>query len=98
MDLDAQVNVEGTAASTLGGIGGHPDFAAGAARSDGLSVIAVPTRHARRYTLVDRLSRPTSTPAHDVDVVVTEQGAADLRGLDRAERRNALLRLWGRQP
>ncbi|WP_322749848.1 MULTISPECIES: acetyl-CoA hydrolase/transferase C-terminal domain-containing protein [unclassified Frankia] len=98
VDLDAQVNVEGTAASTLGGIGGHPDFAAGAARSDGLSVIAVPTRHARRYTLVDRLSRPTSTPAHDVDVVVTEQGAADLRGLDRAERRNALLRLWGRQP
>jgi acyl-CoA hydrolase len=97
LDLDGQVNVEGTAASALGGIGGHPDYAAAAARSvGGLSIVAVPSTHNGRPTLVPALSRPVSTPAHDIDVVVTERGAADLRGLSRPERRQALLRLWGR--
>jgi acyl-CoA hydrolase len=97
IDLDGQVNVEGTAASVLGGIGGHPDYAAAAARSiGGLSVVAVPTVHHGKPTLVARLSRPVSTPAHDVDVVVTERGLADLRGLSRPERRRALGGLWGR--
>ena len=95
IDLDGQVNVEGTAASVLGGIGGHPDYAAAAARSaGGLSIVAVTSVHQGRPTLVSRLSRPVSTPAHDVDVVVTERGLADLRGLSRPERRRALERLW----
>jgi acyl-CoA hydrolase len=95
IDLDGQVNVEGTAASALGGIGGHPDYAAAAARSvGGLSIVAVPTTHCGQPTLVRRLSRPVSTPAHDVDVVVTERGMADLRGLSRPERNRALARLW----
>lgn len=98
VDLDGQVNVEGTATSVLGGIGGHPDYAAAAARSiGGLSIVAVPTIHQGRPTLVTRLSRPVSTPAHDVDVVVTERGIADLRGLSRPERRQALARLWDGQ-
>jgi acyl-CoA hydrolase len=95
IDLDGQVNVEGTADAVVGGIGGHADYAAAAARSaGGLSIIAVPTAHRGRPTLVARLSRPVSTPAHDVDVVVTERGAADLRGLSRPERRAALTNLW----
>jgi acyl-CoA hydrolase len=96
IDLDGQVNVEGTAASALGGIGGHPDYAAAAARSiGGLSIVAVPSAHNGRPTLVTQLSRPVSTPAHDVELVVTERGAADLRGLSRPERRRELRRLWG---
>jgi acyl-CoA hydrolase len=91
IDHDAQVNVEGTATALVGGIGGHPDYAAAASRSArGLSVIALASRHRDRSTRVERLSRPVTTAAHDVDVVVTEHGAADLRGLDRAERRRAL--------
>ncbi|GGL13663.1 acetyl-CoA hydrolase/transferase C-terminal domain-containing protein [Nocardia jinanensis] len=96
LDIDGQVNVEGTEKAIVGGIGGHPDYAAAAARSvGGLSIIAVTTTHRGRSTLVPRLSRPVSTPAHDVDVVVTEHGVADLRGLDRAERTEALLAAWG---
>jgi acyl-CoA hydrolase len=96
IDLDGQVNVEGTASAVLGGIGGHPDYAAAATRSvGGLSIIAMASRHHGRPTLVPSLSRPVSTPAHDVDMVVTERGAADLRGLSRAERRDALKELWG---
>jgi acyl-CoA hydrolase len=98
LDVDGQVNVEGTAASALGGIGGHPDYAAAAARSvGGLSIIAVPTTHRGQLTLVRRLSRPVSTPSHDVDVVVTERGVADLRGLSRPERNRTLLQLWDGQ-
>jgi acyl-CoA hydrolase len=95
IDVDGQVNVEGTAAAVLGGIGGHADYAAAATRSvGGLSVITVTTRHNGKPTLVPRLSRPASTPSQDVDVVVTERGSADLRGLSRPERRAALGKLW----
>lgn len=95
IDDQGQVNVEGDRSSNLGGIGGHPDYAAAGARSvGGLSIVAVPSRHRGKLTLVEQLSRPVSTPAHDVEIVVTEHGSADLRGLDRAERRAELRRLW----
>lgn len=95
IDDQGQVNVEGLPGAAVGGIGGHPDFAVAAARSTGgLSIIALPTMHLGRSTLVEQLSAPVSTPSHDVDVVVTETGSADLRGLDRAERAAAIRALW----
>jgi acyl-CoA hydrolase len=94
IDLDGQVNVEGLAHTAAGMIGGHPDFAAAGARGGGLSVIALASRHRDSPTLVERLSRPVTTPSHDIDVVVTDRGTADLRCLSRAERRRALLDLW----
>jgi hypothetical protein len=95
IDVQGQVNVEAVDGSSVAGIGGHPDYAFAAARSlRGLSVIALPTQRGRHRTLVELLSAPVSTPSHDIDVVVTEQGSADLRGLDRAERRVALEALW----
>jgi len=95
IDVDGQVNVEGTPSAVLGGIGGHADYAAAAARSvGGLSIIAVTTRHNGKPTLVSQLSRPVSTPSQDVDIVVTERGEADLRGLSRPERHAALGKLW----
>jgi acyl-CoA hydrolase len=59
-------------------------------------VVAVPSRHRTGPTLVERLSGPVTTPSQDVDVVVTERGAVDLRALDRPARRTALRDLWGR--
>jgi hypothetical protein len=95
VDLDGQVNVESVGGSAVAGIGGQPDFAAAASRSiHGLSIIALPTSQGRHCTLVERLAAPTSTPSHDVDIIVTEQGTADLRGLDRIERRRAIATLW----
>ena len=96
LDVAGQVNVEGTESAIVGGIGGHADYAAAGARSvGGLSIVAVSSTHKGRSTLVRRLSRPASTPSQDVDVVVTERGATDLRGMSRAERAAALLDLWG---
>lgn len=95
IDLDGQVNVEAVGDSAVAGIGGQPDYAAGAARSvHGLSIVAVPTHRGPHRTLVEWLAAPTTTPSHDIDVVVTEHGAADLRTLSRAERRAAILALW----
>ncbi|GAA5063545.1 acyl-CoA hydrolase [Thermocatellispora tengchongensis] len=94
IDVDGQVNVEGIGSAAVGMIGGHPDFAAAGVRGRGLSVIAIASAYDGYSTLVSRLSRPVTTGSHDVDVVVTDRGIADLRGLDRPERRRALLGLW----
>ncbi len=87
--LDGSVNVERVGHRVVSGPGGHPDFCLGASRSiGGLSVVALRAAHGDRSAIVDQ---PTvvSTARSDVDVVVTEHGVADLRGLtdrDRAQR------------
>jgi acyl-CoA hydrolase len=96
IDPVGQVNVEGVGDNVVGGIGGHPDYCAAAAMSrHGLSIIAVPSAFGGRSPLVERLSRPVSTPAYDVEVIVTESGHADLRGADWARRRKLIGELFG---
>lgn len=96
IDLTGQVNVERIGDDVIAGVGGHADFALAGARSvRGASVIALPSRRGGRPTLVERLDVPTSTPRSDVDLVVTEHGVADLRGLDDRSRADALRALWG---
>jgi hypothetical protein len=91
IDPFGQINVEGRGEKVVGGIGGHPDYCAAARMSrGGLSIIAVPTTVDGNSPLVDRLSRPASTPAHDVDLIVTESGHADLRGADWSQRRRLI--------
>lgn len=95
LDPYGQVNVEGPGDKVIGGIGGHPDYCAAAHMSrGGLSIIAVPSKTKGRSPLVERLSRPTSTPAHDVDVIVTESGHADLRDADWTQRRRLITELF----
>jgi acyl-CoA hydrolase len=60
----------------------------------GLSIIAVPTTLHGHSPLVEQLSRPVSTPAHDVDLIVTESGHADLRGADWSQRRRLITKLF----
>jgi hypothetical protein len=95
IDQYGQVNVEGVRDKVIGGIGGHPDYCAAARMSSGgLSIIAVPTRTNGRSPLVEQLSRPASTPAHDVDVIVTESGHVDLRAADWLQRRALIAELF----
>lgn len=79
VDLRGQVNSEVAGGSYIGAIGGAPDFI-GAART---SLVLIPASR-----LVARLSGPIST--RDAGIVVTELGAADLRGCDEAERARRL--------
>jgi acyl-CoA hydrolase len=95
VDRAGSVNVERIGGQTLGGVGGHADYAAAAARAPtGLSVLALPTVRGGATTLVDALSAPASTAYADIDVMVTEHGIADLRTLDPQERTAAIAQLW----
>jgi len=95
IDPVGQVNVEGRGDKVVGGIGGHPDYCAAARISrGGLSIIAVPTTVHGRSPLVACLSRPASTPAHHIDLIVTESGHADLRGADWSQRRELIAQLF----
>jgi acetyl-CoA hydrolase len=86
VDLAGQVNSEVASGSYVGAIGGAPDFIGAANRSPGgVSLLLVPSSR-----IVERLSGPVSMPAAEAGVVVTEQGAADLRGSDLATRRKRL--------
>jgi acyl-CoA hydrolase len=97
IDPFGQVNVEGVGDKVVGGIGGHPDYcAAGAMSRGGLSIIAVPAEFNGRSPFVELLSRPASTAAYDVDVIVTERGAVDLRGADWTTRRTLITNLFER--
>jgi acyl-CoA hydrolase len=91
--LDGSANVEAVGGRTVAGPGGHPDFAAGASRSPGgISIVALPSTSGGRSTIVARPDVVT-TPGFDVDVVVTEHGAADLRGCDRRQRAERLVQV-----
>jgi hypothetical protein len=95
VDPFGQINVEGLGDKVIGGIGGHPDYcAAGRISSGGLSIIAVPSRVNGRSPLVEQLSRPASTPAYDIDLIVTESGHADLRTAGWSERRALITGLF----
>jgi hypothetical protein len=97
IDQYGQINVEGVRDRVIGGIGGHPDYCAAARMSrGGLSIIAVPTSVNGRSPLVEQLSRPASTPAHDVDLIVTESGYVDLRAADWSQRRTLIAELFSK--
>jgi acyl-CoA hydrolase len=89
--LDGAVNVERLGPDVVGGVGGHPDFARGAAAcSDGLSIVVVRSTHRGNSTIVGR-PLVVTTARTDVDVVVTEYGVADLRGRTDDERARLLI-------
>ncbi|TCK26347.1 acetyl-CoA hydrolase/transferase family protein [Pseudonocardia endophytica] len=87
VDLQGQVGAESTGGRHIGGIGGQADFSGAAARSGGLSIIALrSTTAGGTSTIVHRLDGPVTTGRPDVDVVVTEHGVAWLRGAPSARR------------
>jgi acyl-CoA hydrolase len=83
VDLTGQVNAEIANGAYVGAVGGAPDFIRAAnASPDGVSLICLPASvGAKASRIVTRLSGPVATPRSEAGVVVTEYGAADLRGL-----------------
>jgi acyl-CoA hydrolase len=97
VDLTGQVNAESLGARQVAGIGGQFDFVLGASRArDGASIIALPSTGGRDGGLsriVGRLGAgaAVTTPRYLADWVVTEHGAARLRGLGERQRAAALI-------
>lgn len=90
VDLFGQANLEVAGGRVVSSVGGAADFARAAMLDPaGLSIIGLPASLPGASRIVARLGGPVSLPRHDVEVVVTEHGTADLRGQDaegRAER------------
>jgi acyl-CoA hydrolase len=95
IDLSGQVNAEIAGNRYLGAVGGQVDFVRGGMASPGgRSIIALPstTPDGQRSRIVASLEgRPVTTARSDVDVIVTEHGAAHLRGCPLQERARRLI-------
>jgi len=97
VDLAGQVIADTIAGQQFSGIGGHEDFVSGPGLSDsGRSLICLPSSSIVSGQLVSRImpklpsGSVISTPRHQVDVVVTEYGVAELMGRTIRERATAL--------
>jgi acyl-CoA hydrolase len=97
IDLFGQVVADSISGIQHSGIGGHEDFLAGVGRiAEGRSLICLPSmaqvdrgNQSRIVAQLDPGSLVTS-PRHQVDVVVSEYGAAELAGRTVGERAHAL--------
>lgn len=102
IDLFGQVVADTIDGRQFSGIGGHEDFLAGIGVSaEGRSLVCLPATYfsteptagrARRSRIVPQLGpgAVVTSPRHQVDVVVTEYGAAELFGRTVGERARAL--------
>jgi len=89
VDLTGQVNAEVARGSYLGAVGGALDFIRAATFSaGGVSLLVLPAAR-----VVRELSGPVSTPRSEAGVIITERGAADLRGCTINERMRRMLRI-----
>lgn len=94
VDLTGQVNAEASGFAYLGGTGGQVDFVRAGVRSPGgHSIIALPStaKKGRISKIVTSLNGPVTTARTEADVIVTEFGAAELRGQSLAERSRRLV-------
>jgi len=97
VDLAGQVVADTISGTQFSGIGGHEDFVSGPGLSaDGRSLICVPSSTTVNGQLISRImpklpaGSVISTPRHQVDVVITEYGSAELAGRTIRERARAL--------
>ncbi|SUQ28280.1 Propionyl-CoA:succinate CoA transferase [Vibrio vulnificus] len=100
VDVVGQVASEGVGFSQISGSGGQLDFVRAAGMSKGgVSILALSSTRDGKEGLESniRIALPTgtpiTTPRNDTQVVVTEYGAADLRGLTTPQRVKALINI-----
>ncbi|UGA53667.1 acetyl-CoA hydrolase/transferase family protein [Vibrio sp. VB16] len=100
VDLTGQVASEGVGHTQISGSGGQVDFVRGARMSKGgLSIIALastyqaPTGMESTIKLALPEGTPVTTPRNDVQLIATEYGIADLRGLSTVERAEAMINI-----
>lgn len=96
VDLFGQCYAELTPRGLMSGPGGASDYARGT-RGRGTRIVALPATAAGgsigRIVLPGEAAGPVSLGRMDVDVIVTEHGSVDLRGLGHEARAQALIAL-----
>jgi len=97
VDIHGQVVADSIGGAQFSGIGGHEDFVAGAALElEDRSLLCLPSTFRRGEEVFSRIvpwfeaGTVITTPRHQVDVIITEYGAAELQGLTVHQRGQAL--------
>jgi len=97
IDLSGQVMADSINGVQFSGVGGHEDFVSGPGlRLEGRSLVCLPSTSTINGTLTSRIlpqfpaGSVVSTPRHQIDVVITEFGIAELEGRTIRERSRAL--------
>lgn len=97
VDLVGQVVADEIGGTQHSGIGGHEDFVTAAAFSEGgRSLLCLPSTAEVGGKTISRVVTQfpegtcVTTPRHQVDVIITEHGVAELAGLTSKQRREAL--------
>lgn len=97
VDIHGQVVADTLGGTQFSGIGGHEDFVAGAGLElADRSLLCLPSTYQRDGRVHSRIvpwfeaGTVITTPRHQVDVVITEYGAAELQGLTIHQRGQAL--------
>jgi acyl-CoA hydrolase len=100
IDLAGQVVADTIRGRQHSGIGGHEDFVGGASLAEGdHSMVCLPATAKVGDRVISRIQAElpggsiVTTPRHQLDIVVTEYGAAQLRGRTVAERAEALIEI-----
>jgi acyl-CoA hydrolase len=98
IDLAGQVVADTINGRQHSGIGGHEDFVGGASlEGDDRSLVCMPATAKVAGQMISRIQcrlphgSIVTTPRHQLDVVVTEYGVAELRGRTVEERATALV-------
>jgi len=97
VDLAGQVVADTIGGRQFSGIGGHEDFVSGPGlTADGRSLVCLPSTSTVGGTPTSRIlpvlpaGTVVTTPRHQVDVIVTEHGIAELKGRSIRERARAM--------
>ena len=100
VDIHGQVIADTIHGSQYSGIGGHEDFIAGPALAlEDRALLCLPSTVTVAGELRSRIvpwfeaGAVVTTPRHQVDVIVTEHGAAELQGLTVHQRGEALAQI-----
>lgn len=100
IDLSGQVMADSINGVQFSGVGGHEDFVSGPGlRLEGRSLVCLPSTSTVNGTLTSRIlpqfpsGSVVSTPRHQIDVVITEFGIAELEGRTIRERSRALAQI-----
>jgi len=97
VDLSGQIMADSINGVQFSGVGGHEDFVSGPGlTADGRSMVCLPSTSTVNGTVTSRIlpgfpaGTVVSTPRHQVDLVITEWGVAELHGRTIRERAEAL--------
>ena len=87
MDIYGNANISHIGGTLYAGVGGSGDFC----KAGLITILSMPSTASGKYSRIVPIASHVDIPEHDIDIVVTEHGWADLRGLSPRERASVII-------